>query len=195
MSDAKNTAPDPAPDPATWSQPLRVCDLPTKKPTPFSLHPEGAVLRAIRDHLGLSGLRKLVFTGEIRAVDGADWQLRGHLGATVQQPCVVTLAPVSTRIQEDVMRRYLRQATEYQEGSELEMPEDDNQEPLAETIDPGVVMVEALALALPLFPRAPGAELGENTFTEPGKSPLSDADARPFAGLGALRDKLQDEPD
>jgi len=191
MSDAIN----PAPHAAAWSQPLTVSELPTRKATPFSLQPDGAVLRAIRDELGLSGLRKLAFSGEIRAVGNADWHLNGHLGATVQQPCVVTLAPVTTRIEEDVQRSYYRQATEYQEGSELEMPEDDTAEPLAETIDPGAVMVEALALALPLFPRAPGAELDENTFTEPGKSPLSDAEARPFAGLGALRDKLQDDGD
>jgi len=195
MVDAINPASNPSPADAPWSQPLAVSDLPTKKATPFALKPDSTVLRAIRDQLGLSGLRKLVFTGEIRALGAADWQLAGHLGATVQQPCVVTLAPVTTRLQEDVIRHFVRQATDYQEGSELEMPEDDNTEILTDTIDPGTIMYEALALALPLFPRAPDAELGENAFTEPGKSPLSDADARPFATLKALRDKLQDDPD
>jgi uncharacterized metal-binding protein YceD (DUF177 family) len=52
-------------------------------------------------------------------------------------------------------------------------------------------LAEALALALPLYPRAPGAELGEAAFTEPGKPVLRDEDARPFAGLAHLRDKLK----
>ncbi len=52
-------------------------------------------------------------------------------------------------------------------------------------------MFEALTLALPLYPRADGADLGEPVFTEPGKRPLTDEDARPFAGLKDLRDRLK----
>jgi hypothetical protein len=52
-------------------------------------------------------------------------------------------------------------------------------------------MVEALVLHLPLYPRVEGAELGELAVTEPGKTPLRDADLRPFAGLAALKDKLE----
>jgi len=183
------------PKSAPWSQPLAVSDLPARKSTAFTLQPEDQALRAIAHELDLLGLRKLVFTGEIRPMGAADWQLQGHLGASVKQACVVTLAPVSTRIDEDVTRQFLRQAPEYEEGSELEMPEDDSTDLLGDTIDPGAIMVEALALALPPFPRAPGAELAENTFTEPGNTPLSDADARPFASLKALRDKLSDDTD
>ncbi len=183
------------PKSAPWLQPLTVSDLPARKSTAFTLQPDDRALRMIARDLGLLGLRKLVFTGEIRAIGTADWQVQGHLGASVKQACVVTLAPVSARIDEDVTRQFLRQTPEYEEGSELEMPEDDTTEPLGDTIDPGAIMVEALALALPLFPRAPGAELAENTFTEPGNAPLSDADARPFASLKALRDKLQDDTD
>ena len=36
-----------------------------------------------------------------------------------------------------------------------------------------------------------GAELGEAVYTAPGQIPMSDEDARPFAGLAALRDKLE----
>ena len=41
-------------------------------------------------------------------------------------------------------------------------------EPLPQALDLGEVMVEALALALPPYPRAPGVELGEVVATEPG---------------------------
>ena len=69
----------------------------------------------------------------------------GGLGATVTQACVVTLAPVITRIEETVTRRYLADMPE-PEGEEVEMPEDDSAEPLPVIIDPGAVMIEALAL-------------------------------------------------
>jgi hypothetical protein len=35
-----------------------------------------------------------------------------------------------------------------------------------------------------------GANLEASTFTEAGKTPMSDEAALPFAGLSALRDKL-----
>ena len=76
------------------------------------------------------------------------------------------------------------------EGAEVEMPEDDSIEPLPATLDLGAVMIEALSLALPTFPRAAGAELGQVLATRAGIAPMTDEDAKPFAGLGALRDKL-----
>jgi uncharacterized metal-binding protein YceD (DUF177 family) len=66
------------------------------------------------------------------------------------------------------------------------MPEDDSTEPLPEIIDLTEVLREALALALPLYPRAPGAELGEAVFAAPGAAPIRDADLRPFAALASL---------
>jgi uncharacterized metal-binding protein YceD (DUF177 family) len=79
------------------------------------------------------------------------------------------------------------------------MPEDETAEPLPATLDLGQVMIEALALTLPPYPRTPGAETGEAVFTEPGKTPLRAADLHPFAGLAGLRDALDagpaDDPD
>jgi uncharacterized metal-binding protein YceD (DUF177 family) len=88
-----------------------------------------------------------------------------------------------------VRRVYARDFT-YPDGAEAEMPEDDAVEPLPQTLDLGTVMVEALSLALPPFPRADGAELGQVLAAAAGVTPMTDDDAKPFAGLGALRDKL-----
>jgi hypothetical protein len=76
----------------------------------------------------------------------------------------------------------------------MEIPDDDTTEALGEVIDAGYVLVEALALALPTFPRAPGAVLAEAEFTAPGTAPLRDEDLKPFAGLAALKAKLE-KPD
>lgn len=148
-------------------------------------------MKTISEMLGLSGLRKLRFVGEISAQGKSDWRIDAQLGATVVQPCVVTLEPVSTRIDQPVTRLYLA-AYEEPEGSEVEMPEDDTVEPLPKEIDLSAVMIEALALHIPTYPRASDAGLDQTVFTEPGKSPLTDDDVRPFAGLAALRGKLGD---
>jgi uncharacterized metal-binding protein YceD (DUF177 family) len=108
----------------------------------------------------------------------------------VVQPCVVTLAPVTTRIDIDITRRYSATHVE-PEADEAEMPEDDTTEALPDRLDLTAVMLEALALALPDYPRAEGAELAERQFAAPGVAPMTDADAKPLAGLAALRDRLK----
>lgn len=168
---------------------FRVADLPQNAPTVFDLRPGAPEMRELAEALGLLDLRKLRLAGDIRASGRSDWRLRAHLGATVVQPCVVTLEPVTTRIDIPVTRLFTADLPE-PDAPEVEMPEDDDAEPLGKLIDPATVMAEALALALPQYPRGDGVELGEAVFTEPGQAPMRDEDARPFAGLAGLRDKL-----
>ncbi len=171
---------------------LVVADLTTKRPTAFALQPTAGERTALAEDLGVTAIRKLRFSGEIRPEGKRDWRLDATLGATVEQPCVVTLDPVTTRIDVPVTRRFLTDMpdlTEDDEG-EVEMPEDDTIEPLGREIDLMAVMAEALALNLPLYPRAQGADLGAAVFAEPGVTPMQDEDAKPFAGLAELRGKL-----
>lgn len=164
-----------------------------RETTAFEIVPDAQARRALAGALGLSDLRKLRLAGEISPEGARDWVLEATLGATVVQPCIVTLAPVTTRIDEPVVRRY----TDADEpavapGEEVEMPEDDTREPLPEMLDLTEVLAEALALAVPQYPRIPGAEPGEMRAAPAGVRPLEDADMRPFAGLAALRDRLED---
>ncbi|WP_298835557.1 YceD family protein [uncultured Roseobacter sp.] len=168
---------------------LRVADLAQNHPTPFAFRPETEELKAIAAQLDLLGLRKLSFQGEITATGAADWQLQARLGATVVQPCGVTLAPVTTRIDADVTRLFLSNFSDPDEP-EAEMPADDTSEQLGTHIDPRAIMLEALALELPLYPRAPDAGTGDLLYAGPGVEPMRDEDARPFAGLADLRDQL-----
>lgn len=170
---------------------IRVADLKPARPLTVRFTPDAAQMKEIADLLGLDGLRKMTMTGELKAVGRSDWQLKGHLGATVIQPCVVTLTPVTTRLEEDILRTFVSDWQE-PEDSEFEMPEDDTTEPLAEVIDIQRIALEALSLALPAYPRAEGAELGETVFSEPGTDPMSDEDAKPFAALAALKNKMNE---
>ncbi|MEQ6203515.1 DUF177 domain-containing protein [Sulfitobacter sp. HNIBRBA2951] len=168
---------------------LRVSSLSQSTPTAFSLRPDAEELARLIEVFDLSALRKLSFEGTLSPVGAADWQLKGRLGATVVQPCVVTLEPVTTRVETQVMRVFVRDLTDADEP-EIEMPEDDSVERLGVWIDPAIVMEEELALALPAYPRADGAEAKTVRVTEPGKEAMTDEQARPFAGLAALKQQL-----
>ena len=175
-------------DALPYSHPYRVTDLAGRKPTRFDLRPDAAARARIAAALGILSLDAARLQGELRPAGRRDWSLEARLTATVTQACIVTLAPVTTGIDEAVARRFLSEMPE-PEGEEVEMPEDDSAEPLGEIIDAGAILVEALALALPAYPRAEGAELGSLSAAAPGAAPLDDETVRPFAGLAELMKK------
>ncbi len=168
-----------------FSHPIRLSDLRRSGGAEVDLQPDAEARAAIAAALGINAVRKLRLTGQLAPHDRDDWQLTAKLGATVVQPCVVTLDPVTTRIDEPLARRWVKHLAE-PEGDEVEMP-DDEVEPLGAVIDLGTVLVEALALALPPWPRAAGVAAPEEASTPEETAPTR----RPFAGLGALRDRLE----
>lgn len=170
------------------SSTLRLAGL--SKVETFDLRPDAEARREMAERLGLLSIKKLSFLGDVTPEGGRDVRLTARLGATVVQPCSVTLAPVTTRIDEDVVRLYLAEMPEIPEGDEVEMPEDVDVEELPETLDLALVMEEVLSLALPMFPRAEDAVSPVINVTEPGKTALTDEDVRPFASLAEFRDKL-----
>jgi uncharacterized metal-binding protein YceD (DUF177 family) len=179
----------PMPDAFSGAQPMRVAALSARQPTPFEMSPDRAAREALAVLLGVTSIQHLRFAGTVAADGTRDFILTGQLSAKVVQPCVVTLDPVTTDVAETVIRRYLADWTE-PDDDEAEVPQDDTREPLGPVIDPAAVMAEALALALPDYPRAPGVLLGEVAVAPPGVAPLRDADVKPFAGLAALQRKL-----
>ncbi len=160
----------------------------------FTLRPDGDARKALADDMGILGVRKLLFTGQISPEEASDLRLEATIGATVVQSCGVTGEPVTTRIDEPVLRQYIAGMAP-PDAEEAEMPEDDTVEPLPIEINLFDVMSEALALALPPWPRAEGLDPVDLSVTEPGKTPMTDEDARPFAGLRDLRDQLKNGED
>jgi uncharacterized metal-binding protein YceD (DUF177 family) len=166
---------------------VRLSDPGQRQPTRFDLSPGAEERAAVAADLGIAGVRKLRFEGWLRPEGRQDWRLEGQLGATVVQESVVSLEPVTTRIDERVERRYVADQGEPELG-EAEMPEDDTIEMLPASLDLAEVMLEALALAVPPYPRAEGEELGEVVVTVPGAEPLTEEKAKPFS---ALRDAIK----
>ena len=116
----------------------------------------------------------------------------GRLRAKVHQPCVVSLAPVETIIDEDInlvllpedeFDRFLERKDE--DGSLIISLEDDIPDTYqGDKVELGVLVLEHLALGLNPYPQAEGAVLEEGA---------DDGELRqnPFAGLASLKDKLK----
>lgn len=169
---------------------FRTADLPGQGEIEVNLKLDRDGCNALAKDLGIEQLKKLSFSGTLRPAGARDWVLSGHLGATVQQSCVVTLEPVTTRIEDTVLRQYI---ADWQDPEEVEseMPEDDSTEPLGDQIDAMAAITEALLLAVPAYPRKEGAELGALVYAEPGVEPLTEDTVKPFASLAALKDKME----
>lgn len=176
------------------TMPFRVASIAGRTSTHVRFRPSAPERQAIAQALGLLDLPALEFDGDIRPAGKRDMILQGKLTATVVQPCSISLEPVTTKIADQVKRQYLSDF-KVPEDNEVEIPEDDTIEALPEVIDAAQVTIEALALALPLYPRAPGVELGEAVFTEPGAAPLREGDLKPFAALAGLVAKARGEPE
>jgi len=174
---------------------LRVCELDTNSPTRFNLTPSVKLRQKIAAQLDLIDLRKIRFSGEISTLGDTDWVLKGDLGATVVQSCVISLKNVANRIDTKVARQFVAKFSfdDQDSDEEDEMSIDENSELLGIFIDLEVIMIEALSLGLPEYPKAQDASLEQSTFSEQGIEPVQDEDARPFAALSALRDQLADK--
>ncbi len=172
---------------------LRVADLRQSKGTHFDVRFSAGDQQSAAKTLEIPGVAKMRFSGRIAPLGSSDWELRGTVGATVTQPCVVTLVPVRTRIDEEVYRIFRRDMPDYEDGSVVELNMDENEEPLGTEIDLFAIAVEAIALALPPYPKAKGAELEKTVFAGEDVTPMTDDDAKPFASLAALKDKLREE--
>lgn len=175
-----------APDNPEFARVLALRQLRDLEAFDFDIAPTPTELPAIARLLGTQAVRKLRFEGRLTPLPGGGWQLDGRLGATVIQTCVVSLDPVTTRIDQPVRRAWLPQGAALAAEITVSPDEDDEIEPLGDRIDLGLVAIEALALALPPYPRKPGA-----TFTAAGGVEAPDAaEPRPFAALAALRGKI-----
>lgn len=172
--------------------PVKTASLNGRKPQAIHIEVDADASAEIARSLEFSALRKFRFEGALSPIGREDWQLSGMLGATIVQPCSVSLAPVTTRIDERLSRLFIAQWSE-PDAEEIEMTRDETHEPLGTQIDLSALLIEALALAAPDFPRARDVEMapkGVLRAAPEGDSPLDDDAIKPFASLAALRDKL-----
>jgi uncharacterized metal-binding protein YceD (DUF177 family) len=143
--------------------------------------------KALADLLEITAIERLdvtltatTFRGGIRVL--------GRLQAQIEQPCVITLAPVHQAIDEPVDRVFLPEAEASRPASpnsevfvdlDADDPPDHFSGPEADLSD---LIVETLALATDPYPRAAGASIDALELAP------DDEDESPFSSLKALKD-------
>ncbi|MGV8839197.1 MAG: YceD family protein [Bauldia sp.] len=137
---------------------------------------------AIVADFGLVALPRLVGRLDLRR-SGDLVTIDGRLEAEAIQSCVVSLQPVTQRIDLAFTRRLLRgqPAEPSTDGETVEIGEEDPPDVFAgDSIDVGRVLLEEFALALDPYPRAPGV-----AFAVPEEAAEGEPES-PFAVLKSL---------
>ena len=145
---------------------------------------------ALARRFGLLALDSLTAKVGLTPVDGGLVRVHGALAAEVTQACVVTLEPVTTRVEASFERLYGATAPEEAGGLITDADTEESPEPFTDgAVDVGEAVAEHLALELDPFPRAPGAAF--DGFSSRSKSVGADdtGDAGPFAVLARLKEK------
>lgn len=160
---------DPAPE---WSRTVDASDIAEDIRT-YTLEADEAECADLARRLGVMGLRGL--RAEMTACrDRSEHiiHIQGYVYATVVQPCVVTLEAVSTPVSETFEAWYAdpketvsfarARAEHLRRKGSPEVPlleEEEDPEPVVDgLIDLGELAAQYLSLAIPAYPRAPGAE-------------------------------------
>ena len=143
---------------------------------------------AVARRLGLVALDRLAATLRIgRGEEDSLILVAGHMEAEATQSCVVTLAPVDSRLGQDFALRFLAASDDGGEIDPVEIDADaeDPPEPLGpEGLDLGEAVVQQLAMALEPYPRSEGASLEALDWT--GAAADEPARESPFKGLKDL---------
>lgn len=160
-----------------------------KQPNPFLFVPRRRAAAAMAADIGAIEIKKLRFEGVVVSTGTSSWQLTGQLGATVIQECVVSLAPVKTRLDAKVVRNFTTEAAAGTTRSYAPVPELDI-EVVARLIDLAAVAREALLLELPTYPKIEGAEAKMSKFPGGTGPEFHEDGRRPFASLSELRNRL-----
>ncbi|MBX9618831.1 MAG: DUF177 domain-containing protein [Hyphomicrobiales bacterium] len=100
---------------------------------------------------------------------------KGHFTCALTYRCVRSLEPFVHQLSEPVERLFLPTLPDEAETSELELSPDDEPPQLmaGEGADIGLMLAEALSLAIDPYPRKPGADLVAETTPQPSLSPFS----------------------
>ncbi|MGE4612179.1 MAG: DUF177 domain-containing protein [Paracoccaceae bacterium] len=178
-----------------FSRVLKVSKLHNTADYLFEEVPSESETTAMAVLLDVVSIRKMRFQGHIAPFEDAGWVLEGKLGVSISQNCVITLERVRTRIDLNVRRIFVPMGSPTENEINLDASHNDEMEPLGKEIDLGLVAMEALALAIPEYPRIEGAELGESQFAQTDASVIEEDTPKPFAGLAALKEKLSNPDD
>lgn len=169
-----------------FSRPMPLDTL-GETPRRIEIEADEAERAALAARFGLTAIGKLTATADL-ARAGAEVTATGRIAAEVRQACVVTGAPVETRLDEPFALSFRPLPGAAKPDEEIELGESELDVSFYEggAIDLGEAAAETLALALDPYPRSPEAEAA---LQQAGVK--SEEEAGPFGALAGLRDKLK----
>jgi len=176
-----------APEPH-WSMPIAVAEVP-ETGKHVELVADRATRGLIAKALGLVALPRLEATFDLTRHGDGGVRVVGRLSATVGQTCVVTLEPIENAIEESIDLLFAPEPAVLagSRGASSTLPSEEPAESLRDGyLDLGAVALEFLVLGIDPYPRKPGARFDAATD-------VGDAEAHPFAALGALKKQLADK--
>ena len=174
---------------AEFSRPFRI-DALGNAPRQVSIGADEAERAALAERFGLEAIHSLAAEAALTR-SGDAVRASGRVTAAVVQSCVATGEPVEEQVAEDFdieFRPHPAVESPDEEielsGSELDVVFYD-----AAAVDLGDAVAETVSLALNPFPRSPAAEDALRAAGVKSEEEAK-AEASPFAGLAALKDKL-----
>lgn len=155
---------------------------------------------ALAQRFGVSAVSQL--KAEVRISGEAKEGLRasGKIKARVVQPCVVTLEPVESALSVPFAVRLVAEGptdgTSTLFEGEVELTEEeaegeDTETYFGETVDLGEIVAQTLALHIPQYPRAAGADDEVRALMGQGDgAAMTPAGENPFAALASLKARM-----
>ncbi len=178
------------------SRPVMIGDLKVREPRKVAVKTTEAEREALARRFDLTALPKLTANLEVVLDHRGTISVTGPVRVRVEQPCAITLDPVRTDLTLSLALR-LVPGGDAEDCEDLELTEDDADTEDVEAysgdvIDLGEIIAQTVAVHIPAYPRADGvsldAMLSESGIDTGGALP---DEAKPFASLAALKDKLK----
>lgn len=175
-----------------WSVPFYADEL--KDSAVLSIEADSGALEALKSRLEVDKVNSLKADIKIlRELGGHNIYVSGKLAGSVTQPCVVTLAPVTTEVHEEFDAHFAdkAQALPFKAAkAKLEAKAGTIEQPMLEEkedpeaivdgiIDLGELVTQFFLLSIPAYPRAEGVDI---TGLVGGETP-EDKRVSPFAAL------------
>lgn len=160
-------------------RPVVVASIPASGNT-MTVTPDAGERAAIAKALKLASVDTLTATFQLNHRSGSMVSVEGEVKGRVQLLCVTSLEPFPFDIKEMVEMRFAAPGGKAPKPEDVLASDDPPDEILDGVIDLGKITTEFLSLAIPAFPRKPGAS-GLTAVEEPAESP--------FAALARLKEQ------
>ena len=143
--------------------------------------------------LKIEELKAFSFHGQFFQLNENDYMLRASFNATLVQLCIISLNPIRTKISNKINQSYSDEDNNQKTNHLLIDHDSIEKEQIKSEINVGDIMLEALSLEIPLYPKKKNAKFEGITVTESEIKPLDQTLNNPFLSLKKLklRNKLK----